>query len=203
MGRLSPQVLKCLVTFLLLSLVAAGGSWADSGKAGARQASPGSTAEVVEEIDFDSFDQLQEWLKGRVDITGEHGANLSELRGGIDPNSHGCLIPSAIPNPIVVTKPNAFKIVQIQYTIVFGTTLCGNVLCTTVFFKQDWLSAPSAGAILIGPIPSQSQLCQGNTTTAKGILILTNQVPTGGYTIKFQSNGAGEFSSVNIPVTIQ
>ena len=168
---------------------------------------PSAEVAVSDEVEFESYDALLEWLEGQTSGRGEWADLLGQLSGG-GVESHGCIIPSSTPSTISVTRPRAFKVIQLQLRATLGTTPCGLVLCIRVFYELEWATAPASGAILLGPIPPTSGSCpgscpcQGGHEDVKAFLILTAGIAPGSYSLIFRANGAGEFSSTTIPVHV-
>jgi len=153
---------------------------------------------VLEEMEVDSYGDL-------IDLLAELGvedpmAALSE-DGGVS-IINACKNVSITPSSIVATKPFRFKVYQIVVNVTIGD--CGMILCSTMGFDMTWEPGPNAGATLLGPFPSEpvGQVCVGNSTSTKGILILKSDVPNGSYKIKIKVGGFGYADYYYLPVTV-
>ena len=164
------------------------------------QASPAIPADVMlEELAINSPDELIELL---AEMGMENPEAILDDDGGIS-IIEGCKNVSLSPSSIVATKPFRFKVYQIIVSVTIGN--CGNILCSTMGYDMTWEPGPSAGATLLGPFPSEptGQVCVGNSTSTKGILILKSDVPNGSYKIKVKVGGFASAEYYYLPVAVQ
>lgn len=205
----SPKVSGVMGALLVIALGASGNSWAGSKRifqAGPAEPTPGMTVEVVGERDFDSFDELLDWLQGVVDMSGDDGVTLGHVRREMGVRSHGCVCPIASPASIVVPRPPFIKLFQLNFNTSFGVCgSCGLVICARLAYQLVFAAAPPAGAFLLGPMPraTREEVCVGQTVSAKAFLVLTNQVSPGQYLIRFEATGAGDIGIATVFVTVQ
>jgi hypothetical protein len=165
----------------------------------ASQSSSGAADVTLEEPEIDSYDEL-------VDLLAEMGVENPEsvlAEDGDVPIIQACKNVTFNPTSIVAIKPFRFKVYQIIINVSIGD--CGMILCSQMGFEMTWEPGPSQGSVLIGPFPSEpiGQICQGNSTSTKGILILKKDVPNGSYKIKVKVGGFGSADYYYLAVTVQ
>lgn len=172
----------------------------------ARNDSPEPTITYLEEQEFDSLDELEEWINNwameNPDNAREMLKALKQLKSETDRPDTACKNVTLTPSSISATKPFHFKLYQIIIDVYIGD--CGSILCSTMGFDITWNPGPSGGTILIGPFPSQTfkQICQGESISSRGFLILKSDVPNGSYKLKIKVGGFGYASYYYIPVNI-
>ncbi|GEM_PF-4306189 len=155
-------------------------------------------------IEFQNDDEAVFWL---MNYAMENGIGIDELFSGQESEDNsselsGCVNVKLSPSTISTTVPKTSKLFQIIIDVTIGD--CGNVLCSTMGFDITWSVAPSGGATIFGPFPSQTidQVCVGNSISSRGFLILNSGIPKGNYSLKIKVGGFGGASYYYIPVTI-
>lgn len=153
---------------------------------------------ALQDMEISSPEELIDLL---AEVGGENFEEAFDPEGGII-TIEACKNVSITPSAIVATKPFRFKFYQITVNITIWD--CGNILCSQMGFDMTWSPGPSAGAILIGPMPSEppGQVCVGNSTSTKGYLILTKDVPNGSYKIQIKVGGFASADYWYLPVTV-
>ncbi|MGD9972058.1 MAG: hypothetical protein AB7S77_03260 [Desulfatirhabdiaceae bacterium] len=156
-------------------------------------------------MEFQTEDEAVFWLMNNAM---ENGIAVDDLfnslqESGVDAGElSGCVNTKLSPASVSSTVPKSIKVVQIIIDVTIGD--CGNILCSTMGFDMTWSVAPSAGASILGPMPSQTidQICVGNSISSRGFLILKSDIPRGNYSLKIKVGGFGGASYYYIPVTI-
>jgi hypothetical protein len=155
----------------------------------------------IREFDFDSYDELADWLREAIGDDEELEKILEQVEEEIV--AQACLSSSALPSSVNVTQPFFFKVVQFSLGVTVGD--CGLIICSTLGFNLAWDVAPQGGGLFFGPFPSNTrgQVCQGGSASTKAFLILTRGIPNGSYRLKFSVIGFGGVTSTTlIPINI-
>uniref|UniRef100_A0A7C4RJ03 Uncharacterized protein n=1 Tax=Desulfatirhabdium butyrativorans TaxID=340467 RepID=A0A7C4RJ03_9BACT len=153
-------------------------------------------------LDFDSEEDAIRWLQQYANENGLSLDDLFNMSQDATGTFEGCKNTTITPSSITTTVPKSIQIIQIYIKVTIGD--CGNVLCSTMGFGITWKTAPSTGAMIFGPSPSQTQdqICVGNSITSKGMLLLQKTVPKGKYMLSIKVGGFGSADYWDLPVTI-
>jgi hypothetical protein len=188
-------LLKVFCCFACLIAACLGGAVSSFGAS--REASGEIVADVavVQELDFDSYEELVDWLRETTDDNVEYWELLRQLQ---DEEARPTVRVSAqsTPSPITLTKPFRFRVTQLQFRV--GTGDCGLIVSSRIDFSLEWFIAPTCCAFFRGPNPSatREQVVAGQSTSATAHLIFTGGVPNGAYSLTFRATGFGGQSAV-------
>jgi hypothetical protein len=144
-----------------------------------------SDVAVVQEFDFDSYEELADWLRETVDDNMEYWELLRQLQEAETRATAAavCIAGQTTPGVLNPVKPFRFKAMQLQFRVGVGD--CGLIICSRIDFSIEWFMASPCCGFFLGPNPSttRDQVCQGQTTSATAFLILTRGIPSGVYSL--------------------